>query len=105
MFFSPTANSNPFAFDPFNPAAASAAAAPPRNEQRFFRIPFSRPVDPFRAAGVVTQGWWLAHFDGQWIARQMELHPNIPAIFLVAGMLVVQIYFTPDSDSYNRLSV
>ena len=26
-----------------------------------------------------------AHFDGQWIARQMELHPGQPALLLVAG--------------------
>lgn len=26
-----------------------------------------------------------AHFDGQWIARQMELHPGRPALLLVAG--------------------
>lgn len=26
-----------------------------------------------------------AHFDGQFIARQMELHPGHPALLLVAG--------------------
>lgn len=26
-----------------------------------------------------------AHFDGQWIARQMELNPGRPALLLVAG--------------------
>lgn len=26
-----------------------------------------------------------AHFDGQWIARQMELHPGQSALLLVAG--------------------
>ena len=36
--------------------------------------------------GYRKKGWWLAHFDGQWIARQMELHPDKPAILLVAGM-------------------
>ena len=28
---------------------------------------------------------WYAHFDGEWIARQMELHPDKPPILLVAG--------------------
>lgn len=27
----------------------------------------------------------FAHFDGQWIARQMEIHPGKPALLLVAG--------------------
>lgn len=27
----------------------------------------------------------LAHFDGQWIARQMELHQGKKALLLVAG--------------------
>jgi myosin-6 len=50
-------------------------------ESRFFRIPFVRP-------SLVSgqKGWWFAHFEGQWIARQMELHPEKPAILLVAGM-------------------
>ena len=49
-------------------------------ESRYFRIPFVRP-------SVVTgpKGWWFAHFEGQWIARQMELHPEKLPILLVAG--------------------
>ena len=49
-------------------------------EARYFRIPFVRP-------SVITgqKGWWFAHFQGQWIARQMELHPEKPSILLVAG--------------------
>lgn len=31
------------------------------------------------------RGLWYAHFDGQWIARQMELHADKPPILLVAG--------------------
>ena len=31
------------------------------------------------------KGWWYAHFDGQYVARQMELHPDKQAILLVAG--------------------
>jgi hypothetical protein len=24
--------------------------------------------------GGIQKGWWYAHFDGDWIGRQMELH-------------------------------
>ena len=48
---------------------------PPRKsiistDQRYFRLPFTRP----NSDGA--RGWWFAHFDGDWIARQMELHPG-----------------------------
>ena len=79
-------------------AAASnrgAAPAPPKKKaaerpQRFFRIPFVRPGDQQAAASSKNsvykkRGWWYAHFDGQWIARQMELHPDKPPVLLVAG--------------------
>lgn len=46
---------------------------------RYFRIPFVRHS--------AQKGWWYAHFNGQWIARQMELHPDKPPIQLVAGNL------------------
>ncbi|XP_071818776.1 unconventional myosin-VI-like isoform X2 [Apostichopus japonicus] len=46
--------------------------------QRYFRVPF--------AAGEMGQrGFWFAHFDGPWIARQMEIHPNKVPVILVAG--------------------
>jgi myosin-6 len=72
-------------------AAASRSSAPqPKKKkkassrpQRFFRIPF------MRADGKATEkkkGWWFAHFDGQWIARQMELHPDKPPVLLKAGV-------------------
>lgn len=32
------------------------------------------------------RGWWYAHFDGQYVARQMELHQDKPPILLVAGI-------------------
>lgn len=51
--------------------------------QRFFRIPFVRP-DAQGKRGA-KKGWWFAHFDGQWIARQMELHPEKAAALLVTG--------------------
>ncbi len=57
--------------------------------QRYFRIPFSRPADRHRGssggAAEAKTGWWYAHFDGQWIGRQMELHPEKVPVLLVAG--------------------
>lgn len=50
------------------------------NSQRFFRIPFQRP-----GTDQSKKGWWYAHFDGQYVARQMELHADKPPILLVAG--------------------
>ncbi|KAG9511399.1 Unconventional myosin-VI, partial [Fragariocoptes setiger] len=50
------------------------------HEQRYFRIPFVKP-----SGTTGERGWWYAHFDGQWIARQLELHPNKEPILLVAG--------------------
>ena len=41
-------------------------------DQRYFRLPFVRPNSSDSA-----RGWWYAHFDGDWIARQMELHPGM----------------------------
>jgi len=72
-------------------AASSRGAAPPppkakkkttTRPQRYFRIPFVRPGEG--NAGN-KKGWWFAHFDGQWIARQMELHPEKEPVVLVAG--------------------
>lgn len=50
------------------------------NNQRYFRIPFQGS-----GADVNKRGWWFAHFDGQYVARQMELHLDKPPILLVAG--------------------
>ncbi|XP_045354774.1 unconventional myosin-VI isoform X4 [Leopardus geoffroyi] len=55
-------------------------------QQRFFRIPFIRPADQYKDPQNKKKGWWYAHFDGPWIARQMELHPDKPPILLVAGV-------------------
>lgn len=54
-------------------------------QQRFFRIPFIRPADQYKDPQNKKKGWWYAHFDGPWIARQMELHPDKSPILLVAG--------------------
>ncbi|KAJ0026577.1 hypothetical protein NQD34_017577 [Periophthalmus magnuspinnatus] len=71
---------------------AQAPPIPPRQleaalnrHQRFFRIPFIRPGDQFKDPSGKKKGWWYAHFDGPWIARQMELHPDKQPILLVAG--------------------
>lgn len=61
------------------------------NAQRYFRIPFIRPAalsngTADNLADTNKRGWWYAHFDGQYVARQMELHPDKPAILLVAGI-------------------
>ncbi|KAM9496771.1 myosin VIa isoform 3-T3 [Clarias gariepinus] len=53
--------------------------------QRYFRIPFVRPGDQYKDPQNKKKGWWYAHFDGSWIARQMELHPDKNPIVLVAG--------------------
>ncbi|KAK9747364.1 Myosin head (motor domain) [Popillia japonica] len=55
------------------------------NAQRYFRIPFVRPQTLTGNNEQNKRGWWFAHFDGQYVARQMELHPDKPAILLVAG--------------------
>lgn len=31
------------------------------------------------------KGWWYAHFSGQWIVRQLELHPDKVPLVLIAG--------------------
>ncbi|XP_076642841.1 myosin heavy chain 95F jaguar isoform X2 [Halictus rubicundus] len=60
------------------------------SSQRYFRIPFVRPsavTQPeHNPSTIVTKGWWYAHFDGQYVARQMELHPDKAPILLVAGI-------------------
>ncbi|ESO04701.1 hypothetical protein HELRODRAFT_99594, partial [Helobdella robusta] len=53
-------------------------------EQRYFRIPFKRSNEP-NGPSYPISGWWLAHFDGNWVARQMELHPGKAPVLLVAG--------------------
>ena len=47
--------------------------------QRFFRVPFNP------RHGGAKLGWWYAHFDGEYVKRQMELHPNKPPVLLIRG--------------------
>nr|XP_033192922.1 myosin heavy chain 95F isoform X1 [Bombus vancouverensis nearcticus]XP_033192923.1 myosin heavy chain 95F isoform X1 [Bombus vancouverensis nearcticus]XP_033192924.1 myosin heavy chain 95F isoform X1 [Bombus vancouverensis nearcticus] len=59
------------------------------SSQRYFRIPFVRPAASGQQDNSHTsckRGWWYAHFDGQYVARQMELHPDKAPILLVAGI-------------------
>ena len=60
----------------------------PVEVQRYFRIPFVRPTDQHREDGPKKKGWWYAHFDGKWIARQMELHPDKDPVLLLSGKIV-----------------
>lgn len=80
----------------FLPVPAAQSYVPPpiparqheilmNRQQRFFRIPFVRPGDQYKDPQNKKKGWWYAHFDGAWIARQMELHPDKHPILLVAG--------------------
>ncbi len=56
------------------------------SEQRYFKIPFSRPADEYRDDGTEKKhGHWFAHFDGEWIARQMENSPGKSPVLFVAG--------------------
>ncbi|XP_061610261.1 myosin VIa isoform X1 [Phyllopteryx taeniolatus] len=71
--------------NPAPPAPARRYEASPNRQQRFFRIPFVRPADQYKEPQGKKKGWWYAHFDGPWIARQMELHPDKHPIVLVAG--------------------
>eukprot|EP01137_Pigoraptor_chileana_P012033 Opistho-2@63822 len=74
--------------------SAAVPAPPPRTvskpdarPQRYFKIPFLRPQDANTEQGRKTlkRGYWYSHFDGQWIARQLEVHPDRPPVLLVAG--------------------
>ncbi|KAM3967224.1 myosin heavy chain 95F jaguar [Aphomia sociella] len=70
-------------------AAAKTPRLPQKGEilgarHRYFRIPFVRPTGGGDAAD--RRGWWYAHFDGQYVARQMELHPDKTPVLLQAGV-------------------
>lgn len=79
-------NAPPLPPRPSRPEQATASPAlPPRRPQRYFCVPFVRRSNQYRDSEFKKQGSWFAHFDGQWIARQMEIHPGKPALLLVAG--------------------
>ncbi|XP_038058874.1 unconventional myosin-VI-like isoform X1 [Patiria miniata] len=70
---------------------APSAPQVTNNAQRFFRVAFARPS---QNPGVRERSVWYAHFDGQWIARQMEVHADKPTILLIAGKHTNSISFT-----------
>ncbi|XP_065838355.1 unconventional myosin-VI-like [Oscarella lobularis] len=51
--------------------------------QRYFRVPFVRPSQ--KGQPGQSKGWWYAHFDGNWIARQIDMYPGKKPVLLVAG--------------------
>lgn len=66
---------------PIKPVQVKAEIGP--SVHRYFRIPFIRPnANP---NDQNKRGWWYAHFDGNYVARQMELHQDKPPILLIAG--------------------
>lgn len=71
-------------------------------QQRYFRIPFIRPGDQYKDPQNKKKGWWYAHFDGPWIARQMELHPEKQPIVLVAGESAALAFCHPNGESFSR---
>ncbi|PWA22596.1 hypothetical protein CCH79_00015149 [Gambusia affinis] len=71
--------------NPAPPTPAQHQEVAMNRQQRYFRIPFIRPADQYKDPQNKKKGWWYAHFDGPWIARQMELHPDKQPIVLVAG--------------------
>uniref|UniRef100_A0A8C9ZKN3 Unconventional myosin-VI n=1 Tax=Sander lucioperca TaxID=283035 RepID=A0A8C9ZKN3_SANLU len=71
--------------NPAPPITAQHQEVAMNRQQRYFRIPFIRPADQYKDPQNKKKGWWYAHFDGPWIARQMELHPDKQPIVLVAG--------------------
>ena len=48
-------------------------------------MPFVKPGEEYRDNDYTKRGYWFAHFDGQWIARQLEIHPTGINVVLVAG--------------------
>ncbi|XP_056872074.1 myosin VIa isoform X2 [Takifugu flavidus] len=70
--------------NPAPPIPARQYEVAMNRQQRYFRIPFIRPGEQYNLQNK-KKGWWYAHFDGPWIARQMELHPDKHPVLLVAG--------------------
>ena len=70
--------------------------------QRFFRIPFVKTNIEI-GAPADKKGYWYAHFDGQWIARQMELHPDKAPVLLTAGSDDMQVNITINLLVYFQL--
>ena len=78
--------------NPAPPIPARQYEVAMNRQQRYFRIPFIRPGDQYKDPQNKKKGWWYAHFDGPWIARQMELHPDKHPILLVAGQYSTEVW-------------
>ncbi|MCP9260061.1 putative Unconventional myosin-VI [Dirofilaria immitis] len=65
-----------------NKGFSSPSSQNSRTIQRYFKVPFAKPDYEYIN---VHGGMWYAHFDGQWIARQMELYSNKKPTLLIAG--------------------
>jgi hypothetical protein len=85
VYLSRLSASSPVAGSGKAAAAAGGGKAGDPSQQRYFRIPFVKPSDVNRDEEHKKKGWWFAHFDGRWIARQMEVCPERPPVLLVAG--------------------
>ena len=53
--------------------------------ERYYRIPFTRPVDKTKKPADRIKGLWYAHFNGQKIQRQLETHPLQKPVVLLSG--------------------
>lgn len=76
---------------PTRKSSLSPLGSPPpepshNQRQRYFRVPFIRPDPPGQTSLNKKKGWWFAHFEGQWVVRQLELHPDKEPLLLVAGI-------------------
>ncbi|XP_033635781.1 unconventional myosin-VI-like [Asterias rubens] len=68
---------------PLIPAPPAPVKATTNNLQRYFKVAFTRPSAT--NANVRQRSVWYAHFDGEWIARQMEIHADREPLLLIAG--------------------
>jgi myosin-6 len=61
--------------------AAGPAFKPEDPNERYFRIPYTRPQDKGKKDRV--KGTWYAHFSNQKVKRQLEVHPQQKPVVLV----------------------
>ena len=76
---------------PLIPAPPAPVKATTNNLQRYFKVAFTRPSAT--NANVRQRSVWYAHFDGEWIARQMEIHADREPLLLIAGKNIILFYF------------
>ncbi|PAV72772.1 hypothetical protein WR25_15279 [Diploscapter pachys] len=72
-------------------SAGSTPINPALHAQRYFKLPFTSKSESTKNPTSLTfnqsndNAIWYAHFNGQYISRQMEIHPNRPPSLLLAG--------------------